>query len=62
MKAIVARDYGPLENLAYADWPEPEAKGRNVVIEAEAIDFNASDNEGAGRLATAMSIAFGQTI
>ncbi|MDN2580454.1 NADPH:quinone oxidoreductase family protein [Aquibium sp. ELW1220] len=43
MKAIVARDYGPLENLAYADWPEPEAKGRMVVIQAEAIGVNFPD-------------------
>jgi NADPH:quinone reductase len=43
MKAIVARDYGPLENLAYADWPEPEATGRTVVIQAEAIGVNFPD-------------------
>ncbi|WP_187968256.1 NADPH:quinone oxidoreductase family protein [Aquibium microcysteis] len=43
MKAIVARDYGPLENLAYADWPEPEATGRTVVVEAEAIGVNFPD-------------------
>ncbi len=43
MKAIVARDYGPLEDLAYADWPEPEAMGRNVVIAAEAIGVNFPD-------------------
>jgi NADPH2:quinone reductase len=43
MKAIVAREYGPLDNLAYADWPEPEAKGRTVVIQAEAIGVNFPD-------------------
>lgn len=43
MKAIVARDFAPLEALDYADWPEPEAKGRNVVIEAEAIGVNFPD-------------------
>ena len=43
MKAIVARDYGPIESLAYADWPEPAASGRSVVIEAEAIGVNFPD-------------------
>lgn len=43
MKAIVARDYGPLDNLVYADWPEPEARGRTVVIQAEAIGVNFPD-------------------
>lgn len=43
MKAVIARDYGPIENLDYADWPEPEAKGRTVVIDAEAIGVNYPD-------------------
>lgn len=43
MKAIVARDYGPLEALDYADWPEPVAEGDAVVIEAEAIGVNFPD-------------------
>jgi NADPH2:quinone reductase len=43
MKAIVANEYGPLEKLAYADWPEPEAKGDAVVIKAEAIGVNFPD-------------------
>ncbi|GAB5505376.1 MAG: NADPH:quinone oxidoreductase family protein [Rhizobiaceae bacterium] len=43
MKAIIARDYGPLENLEYADWPEPQAGARDVVIEAEAIGVNFPD-------------------
>jgi NADPH2:quinone reductase len=43
MKAVVAREYGPIENLDYADWPEPEAKGRTVVVEAEAIGVNFPD-------------------
>lgn len=43
MKAIVARDYGPLENLEYADWPEPQAGAGEVVIEAEAIGVNYPD-------------------
>ena len=39
MKAIVARDYGPLENLEYADWPDPQAGPGEVVIdEQSAID------------------------
>ncbi|MEX0344545.1 MAG: NADPH:quinone oxidoreductase family protein [Rhizobiaceae bacterium] len=43
MKAIIARDFAPLDKLEYADWPEPEAKGSNVVIEAEAIGVNYPD-------------------
>jgi len=43
MKAIVAREYGPIDRLEYADWPEPEARGRTVVIEAEAIGVNYPD-------------------
>ena len=43
MKAIVAREYGPIENLDYADWPDPEATGRTVVIDAEAIGVNYPD-------------------
>lgn len=43
MKAIVAREYGPIENLDYADWPVPEATGRTVVIDAEAIGVNYPD-------------------
>lgn len=43
MKAIVARDFGPIDQLAYADWPEPEASGDTVVIEAEAIGVNFPD-------------------
>lgn len=43
MKAVIAREYGPIENLDYADWPEPEAKGRTVVVEAEAIGVNFPD-------------------
>lgn len=43
MKAIVARDFAPLDKLEYADWPEPRAEGRNVVIEAEAIGVNYPD-------------------
>jgi NADPH2:quinone reductase len=43
MKAIVARDFGPVGQLVYADWPEPEAKGDIVVIEADAIGVNYPD-------------------
>lgn len=43
MKAIVAREYGPVEKLDYADWPEPEAKGSTVVIAADAIGVNFPD-------------------
>ena len=43
MKAIVARDFAPLDQLEYADWPEPEAKGDTVVVEAEAIGVSYPD-------------------
>lgn len=43
MKAIVGHDFGPLDQLQYADWPEPVAEGRTVVIEAEAIGVNFPD-------------------
>lgn len=43
MKAVVVRDYGTVDKLDYADWPEPVAKGRQVVIDAEAIGVNFPD-------------------
>ncbi|MDP3895268.1 MAG: NADPH:quinone oxidoreductase family protein [Mesorhizobium sp.] len=43
MKAIVAREFAPLDRLVYADWPEPVASGRTVVIQAEAIGVNYPD-------------------
>lgn len=43
MKAIVARDFGSIEELEYADWPEPVAEGRTVVVEAKAIGVNFPD-------------------
>jgi NADPH2:quinone reductase len=43
MKPIVARDFAPIDRLEYADWPEPTATGRTVVIEAEAIGVNYPD-------------------
>ena len=43
MKAIIARAFAPLDQLDYADWPEPEAAGSTVVIAAEAIGVNFPD-------------------
>ena len=43
MKAIVARDFAPLDALEYADWPEPQAGPGEVVIAAEAIGVNFPD-------------------
>ncbi len=43
MKAIVARDFAPLDKLEYADWPEPSAGAGQVVIAAEAIGVNYPD-------------------
>ena len=43
MKAIVAKDFAPLDQLEYADWPEPEATGSDVVIETETIGVNYPD-------------------
>ena len=43
MKAVIARAFAPLDQLAYGDWPEPEAKGDGVVIAAEAIGVNYPD-------------------
>lgn len=43
MKAIVAHQYGPIGDLVYEDWPEPEATGDTIVIEAEAIGVNYPD-------------------
>lgn len=43
MKAIVARDFAPIDQLDYADWPEPVAEGNTVVIEAETIGVNFPD-------------------
>lgn len=43
MKAVIARDFAPLEALEYGDWPEPVAGPGDVVIEAEAIGVNYPD-------------------
>ncbi|MCB1420519.1 MAG: NADPH:quinone oxidoreductase family protein [Notoacmeibacter sp.] len=43
MKAIVARDFAPLDKLDYADWPEPAAGKGQIVIQAEAMGVNFPD-------------------
>src|SRR5689334_22705846 len=43
MKAIVVRDFGPLDTLEYIEQPEPQAGPGQVVIEAEAIGVNFPD-------------------
>ena len=43
MKAVIANAFAPLEQLTYGDWPEPQAKGDTVVIEAEACGVNYPD-------------------
>lgn len=43
MKAIIARDFAPLEQLDYGDWPEPVAEGRTVVIDVETVGVNFPD-------------------
>jgi NADPH:quinone reductase len=43
MKAVIARDFAPLDALEYGEWPEPAAGPRDVVIEAEAIGVNYPD-------------------
>ena len=43
MKAIVANDFGPLDRLTLAEWPDPVASGKTVVIDAEVIGVNFPD-------------------
>jgi NADPH2:quinone reductase len=43
MKAVIARDFAPLEALDYGDWPEPVARAHDIVVEAEAIGVNYPD-------------------
>jgi NADPH:quinone reductase len=43
LKAIVAREFAALDKLEYADWPEPVAGPREVVVEAETIGVNYPD-------------------
>jgi NADPH2:quinone reductase len=43
MKAVIARDFAPLDRLEIGDMPDPEAAGRGLVIEQEAIGVNYPD-------------------
>ena len=43
MKAVITRDFAPLDALEYGEWPEPTPGPRDVVIEAEAIGVNYPD-------------------
>lgn len=43
MKAIIARDFAPLDALDYGDWPEPAAEGGTVVIDVETVGVNFPD-------------------
>ena len=43
MKAIVARGFGPLDELDYADWPEPQAGAGEVVIDVDTVGVNFPD-------------------
>ena len=43
MKAIIAREFAPLDKLEYGEWPEPEVKDHTVLIAAEAIGVNYPD-------------------
>ncbi len=43
MKAIVCEEYGPIRNLNFTDWPEPEPGSSEVVIAPEAIGVNFPD-------------------
>lgn len=43
MKAILCNAYGPIDGLAFADLPEPQATGSSVVIKAQAIGVNYPD-------------------
>ena len=43
MKAVIARDFAPLEALEYGDWPEPAAGPDDIVVAAEAIGVNYPD-------------------
>lgn len=40
MKAVVCEDYGPIRDLKFQDWPEPEPGSKEVVIAPEAIGVN----------------------
>ncbi|TCD16674.1 NADPH:quinone oxidoreductase family protein [Oricola cellulosilytica] len=43
MRAIVAREFGPLDRLEYCEVPDPKAVGRGIVVEQEAIGINYPD-------------------
>lgn len=43
MKAIVCKDYGPIDGLAYEDVADPVATGAKVLIKASAIGVNYPD-------------------
>ncbi|WP_373051401.1 NADPH:quinone oxidoreductase family protein [Thalassovita aquimarina] len=43
MKAIICNEFAPLEQLEYADMPDPAAKGSDVVIKVEAAGVNYPD-------------------
>lgn len=40
MRAIVIKEYGPVEDLVYQELPEPEAEAGHVVIEIKAFGLN----------------------
>jgi NADPH2:quinone reductase len=43
MKAIVVREYGPVNSVEYGDMPDPKAGEKTVVIEASEIGVNYPD-------------------
>ncbi|HEY6772607.1 MAG TPA: hypothetical protein VI140_01420 [Oxalicibacterium sp.] len=40
MRAIVIKEYGPVEGLVYQELPEPTAEAGHVVIEIKAFGLN----------------------
>lgn len=43
MKAIVAREFAPLDQLDYAEWPDPVASAGEIVIDVARIGVNFPD-------------------
>ncbi|MGB7286480.1 MAG: alcohol dehydrogenase catalytic domain-containing protein [Salaquimonas sp.] len=43
MKAIICKEYGPIENLVYGEMDDPKPGSRNVILKAEAIGVNFPD-------------------
>lgn len=43
MKAIVCNEFGPLEDLEYKDWPDPEPGPGQVLVKVEACGVNYPD-------------------